>query len=80
MSALATDRRGGASVVWSDSWEHWWSRDQRLKNYQYSTERQKRNQNLAPVLVIISWNSGISRKVLPVLVITGAALPTRQHQ
>ena len=28
-----------------------------LKNYQCSTEGQKFHQNLAPVLVIISWNS-----------------------
>ena len=37
--------------------------DRRLKNYQYSTERQKRNQYLAPVLAIISGNSLVfSRK------------------
>ena len=35
----------------------------RLQNYQYSTERQKGCQNLAPVLVIISGNSLVfSRK------------------
>ena len=46
-----------------------------------STERQKRSQNLAPVLVIISGNSLVfSRKLLPVLVFTGTAPPARQHQ
>ena len=39
-----------------------------------STERQKRSQNLAPVLVIISGNSLVFLgKCLPVLVFTGAA-------
>ena len=39
---------------------------QRLKNYVFaSTERQKRSQNLAPVLVIISANSLVfSRKII----------------
>ena len=46
-----------------------------------STERQKRSQNLAPALVIISWNSLVfSRKLLPVLVFTGAVALARQHQ
>ena len=38
---------------------------QSLKNYQYSTEGQKFHQNLAPVLVIILWNSLVfSRKII----------------
>ena len=46
-----------------------------------STERQKRSQNLAPVLLIFFGNSLVfSRKLLPVLVFTGAAPPARQHQ
>ena len=50
-------------------------------NYQYSTEGQKSHENSAPVLVIISGNSLVfSRKFLPVLVFTGTAPPTRQHQ
>ena len=46
-----------------------------------STERQKRSQNLAPVLVIISgilWY--FQGKLVPVLVFTGAAPLARQHQ
>ena len=46
-----------------------------------STERQKRTQNLAPVLVIISrilWN--FLGKLLPVLLLTGAAPPACQHR
>ena len=36
-----------------------------LKNYQYSTEGQKLQENLAPVLVIISWKSLVfSRKII----------------
>ena len=46
-----------------------------------STEKQKRSQNLLPVLVIISGNSLVfSRKLLPVVVLTGAAPLARQHQ
>ena len=43
--------------------------------------RNKRSQNLAPVLVIISGNFLVFLgQLLPVLVFTGAALPARQHQ
>ena len=46
-----------------------------------STERQKRSQNLAPVLVIISGNSLVfSRKIITSTGFTGAAPPARQHQ
>ena len=46
-----------------------------------SIERQQLSQNLAPVLVIISGDSLVlSRKILPVLVFTGAAPLARQHQ
>ena len=52
------------------------------KNYQCSTEGQKFNENLAPVLVIISRNSLVfSRKITTsILVFTGTAPPTRQQQ
>ena len=44
------------------------------ENHKYSIEGQKAHQNLAPVLVIISWNSLVSsRKLLTALVSTGAA-------
>ena len=51
------------------------------KHYQYSTEGRKLHQNLAPVLVLILailWY--VLGKLLPVLVFTGTAPTTRQHQ
>ena len=51
------------------------------KKYQCQTERQKRSQNLAPVLVIISGNSVVfSRKIITSTGFTGAAPPASQHQ
>ena len=45
-----------------------------------STERQKRSQDSAPVLVIISGNSLVfSRKIMTSTGFTGAAPPARQH-
>ena len=52
-----------------------------LKITSTSTERQKRSENLAPVLVIISGKSLVfSRKSITSTVFTATAPLTRQHQ
>ena len=52
-----------------------------LKITSTSTERQKRSQNLAPVLVIISGHSLVfSRKIITSLGFYRCCAPARQHQ
>ena len=53
----------------------------RVKITSASTERQKRSQNLAPVLVIISGNSLVfSRKIITSTGFYRCCAPARQHQ
>ena len=52
-----------------------------LKYYQYSTGGQKFHQNVAPVLVIILWNSLVfSRKIITSTDFYRYCAPTHQHQ
>ena len=58
--SLVSEREVGKGS-WKGELESW-----SLKNYQYSTGGQTFHQNLAPVLVILLWNSpAFSRKLVP---------------